>query len=337
MHRRNGPLLRTATRVDVESLAKPLWLLINGCEWNQRPNQFEHLKSTVLGLIAQLAYCNPTKEEREHPHRARIVPSRLYQLLIRGELIDLVTLLANADFQNVALVSTQRYVTLVIPARDMLLIGVRGTQFAYDWYLNLATYKSQAQLNSGAAMLHAGFVSEAEKLADVLAKHLSLLTKKSSSYGNRSIYLGGHSLGGAVASILNSMPWAPPSFSVNAGYIYGAPRISGKVAQTMLRQPFATRRPLDIVPCVPPKLFGYSNFNLQNHTDGTAWTTADGPELLSFALWIATCAFGRFIRNHSIEGYFHELLVTAAEHPRVKPYWQHDDVTQALKEWNRDS
>jgi hypothetical protein len=77
MRERNEPLLRTATRADVERLAKPLWLLINGCKWNQQLDQFEHLKSAVLGLIAQLAYCSPTEEESGNPHRARIVPCGL--------------------------------------------------------------------------------------------------------------------------------------------------------------------------------------------------------------------------------------------------------------------
>src|SRR5450756_479008 len=127
----NKALVTTVTRADVHRLAKPLWLLINGCNWNMPPGQFEHLKCAVLGLVAQLAYCSPTEEEKEHPHRARLVPCALYQHLIAEQTINLTAVLAEADFQNVAVVSTRRYAALIVPVREMVLIGVRGTQFAY--------------------------------------------------------------------------------------------------------------------------------------------------------------------------------------------------------------
>lgn len=321
--------LRTASREDVERLARPLWMLMNGCDWINRPDQFEHLKCAVLGLIAQLAYCTPSEDERKNPHRARIVPCVLYQMLLRAELIDTTALISAMDFQNVSVVRTRRFVALVIPAHDRLLIGVRGTQFAYDWYINLAAYKKREGFLAGEANIHAGFHAEAKELSSALTTHLQANLTKASSPRKRSIYISGHSLGGAIASMLTCMQWAPQPFEITACYTFGAPRICGKDAQFLLNRSFATRRTSDIVPCVPPSIFGYSDFSLQTHTDGKLWSTNDSPEVFSFARWIFTCAFGSFISNHTMDRYCQELMQTAAEHPRVKPYWKYE-TTETL-------
>lgn len=329
--RKKAPVV-TATRQDVQRLAKPLWLLINGCNWSMPPDQFEHLKCAVLGLVAQLAYCSPTEEEKEHPHRARLVPCALYQRLMVQQTIDLTAVLAEVDFQNVAVVSTRRYTALIVPAREMLLVGVRGTQFAYDWLINLTAIKSRVQLADGLARIHSGFFSEAKELASRLAQHLSARRATRLRESLTSIYLAGHSLGGAVASILNFISWAPSSFSIDGCYVYGAPRIAGKSSQRTFQQPFATRRPLDIVPCVPPKLAGYSDFSHQRRTDGAQLDVGDRSDFLSFTQWIVARAFRRFIRNHSMDRYCHEILMTASQHPRVKPYWNYNDVTESLRD-----
>jgi hypothetical protein len=296
------------------------------------PDQFEHLKCAVLGLVAQLAYCSPTEEEKEHPHRARLVPCALYQHLIAQETINLTAVLADADFQNVAVVSTRRYTALIVPVRNMVLVGIRGTQFAYDWLINLAAIKSRVQLAGGLARIHYGFLSEANELASRLAQHLNVPRATTRWDSPTSVYLAGHSLGGAIASILNFIPWSSSSFSIDGCYVYGTPRIAGKSSQCAFRQPFATRRPLDIVPCVPPRLAGYADFSLQWRTDGAQMGAGDRPAFFSFSKWVVALAFRRFIRNHSMDRYCHEILMTASQHPSVKPYWNYNDVTESLRE-----
>ncbi len=331
MLKKKVPRLRTATQADLARLVAPLWLLINGCDWG-KPDRFEHLKCAVLGLVSELAYCSPTEEEKENPHRARLVPCMLYQMLIARETIDVTAIVANADFQNVGLVGTRRFTALIIPAAGRIFIGIRGTQFAYDWLINLAATKKRAQLSNGYAKLHTGFLSETRELADRLTEHLDKLSPTREYQPTSSIYLGGHSLGGAIASILNSMSWAPPPFTVEGCYVFGAPRIASASTQIRLRQPFATRRPLDIVPCVPPTIIGYGNFTHQSHTNGSAYTVDDQPAFFSFAQWFIARAFRRFPRNHSMDRYCHEILLKASEHPNVQPLWKYDDVTESLRD-----
>jgi hypothetical protein len=329
--KKKKPLLRTATQADVARLVAPLWLLVNGCDWG-KPAPFEHLKCAVLALVSQLAYCSPTEEEKENPHRARLVPCMLYQMLIGAQTIDLKATVANADFQNVGLVETRRFSALIIPASGRIFIGIRGTQFAYDWLINLAATKRSARLGNGSARLHSGFLSEARELADRLTEHLEKLGPTREYQPTSSIYLGGHSLGGAIAAILYSMPWAPPPFTVEGCYIFGAPRIASASTMNDLRQPFATRRPLDIVPCVPPTFIGYANFEHQIHTNGAAYTVDDRPAFPSFAQWIIARAVKRFPRNHSMDRYCHEILLKASEHPNVQPLWKYDDITESLRD-----
>ena len=63
--------------------------------------------------------------------------------------------------QDVSVVRTRSFVA-VIPARDLLLIGVRGTQFAYDWLINLNAAKA---IDANGERFHRGFLPEARELA----------------------------------------------------------------------------------------------------------------------------------------------------------------------------
>jgi pimeloyl-ACP methyl ester carboxylesterase len=168
-------------------------------------------------------------------------------------------------------------VSVVIPARTFFLIGVRGTQFAYDWLINLNIAKAKG---ASGEYFHIGFLREADKLA------LELRTRLLDRYANRiasrdcAVYLAGHSLGGAIAAILSQMQLAVP---INACYMFGAPRISNSKKMTGLYQPFAMRRALDVVPHCPPSAFGYIDFLNQKAPNGDPCTLTGGIELYFFA------------------------------------------------------
>jgi len=65
--------------------------------------------------------------------------------------------LQGADFGAIGFLCTRSFVALIIQVGDIWLIGVRGTQFAYEWSINLRIRK----VPTGTVLVHGGFQSEA--------------------------------------------------------------------------------------------------------------------------------------------------------------------------------
>ena len=265
-----------------------------------------------------LAYCVIGADEKERRNRAKVVPCHVFQELLAAEDFDFVETLRSVDFQDVDVVRTRSFLAVIIPARELFLIGIRGTQFAYDWLINLNIGKAS---DTGGQRFHRGFLREARELIERIRDRLgSRYAQYIGRYrGNCTIWLSGHSLGDAIAAIINQMQLQLP---INACYTFGAPRI-GK-AQQSLRQPppFATRRSLDIVPHCPPKTLGYSDFLHEVAPDGTAFVPAGGIEMYFFLSWLGGLAINQFPKNHSMERYRFEVIDQAKRHPRNQGHWR---------------
>jgi hypothetical protein len=238
----------------------------------------------------------------------------MYQRLALSEPIDLVAVLAGLDFADATILRTRRFVAVAIRAREVLLIGVRGTQFAYDWWYNLRAYKKRDRAIGTHQRLHAGFSSEATRLA-VHVRHLV------SRRPTTSIYFGGHSLGGAIAAIACNMGTCNQSVTIDGCYTFGSPRIAHRSALRSIQCPLATRRPLDLVPHCPPWFLGYADFPHQFRTDGMPYAASEQSEMWTFIKWLARLAFGRIIANHGMESYADELIGQAKRDPRIERYW----------------
>jgi hypothetical protein len=309
-------MLRTAAREEIRNVAAPLWLLINHSLWPAKPGEFDVIRNGASSIVAHLAYCAIGADEREKRNRAKVVPCEVFQKLLISEEVDFIEALAGRDFAEIEVVRTRAFVAVIIPARTLLLIGIRGTQFAYDWLINVNIAKARDQ--SG-AYFHAGFLREAQELAGAVQQRLLDRYAKKLANPDCAIYLAGHSLGGAVAAILNQMQLAAP---INECYTFGTPRISKSNHFASLSQPFATRRDLDIVPHCPPSAFNYADFGNQKTTNGNSYVSADGIELYFFSSWLFGLAINRFLESHSMERYRFEILEEAKRHPRNQPYWK---------------
>ena len=309
-------MLRNAAREEIRNVAAPLWLLINSTSWPGNRGEFDIIKNGASTITAHLAYCAIGADEREQRNRAKVVPCRAFQDLLSGEQVDFTDVLRSMDFSDVEVVRTKFFVAVVISVRTFLLIGVRGTQFAYDWLIN---FKIAKEKGIGGEYFHAGLLREAQELAECLRNQYA----KRLADSDFAIYLSGHSLGGAVAAILNQMQFAAP---INACYMFGAPRISNLKNFYALYQPFATRRYLDIVPHCPPSTFNYADFANQKNPNGDPYVPAGGIELYFFASWLFDLALNQFPKNHSMERYRLEVLEVVKRHPRVQNYWRYPDL-----------
>ena len=104
---------------------------------------------------------------------------------------------------------------------DTIIIAFRGTepkQFS-DIKADLMAWKKRSR---SVGQVHAGFRGEVDKLwADI---RVSLGRK-----GGRDIYVCGHSLGGAMATICASRLREDDKGNVKALYTYGSPKVGGKL------------------------------------------------------------------------------------------------------------
>lgn len=259
-----------------------------------------------MGIVANFAYCAIDGEERKTRHRAKVVPCHLYQKLVESEAFDLREALRSLDFLDTAIVRTERFVAIIMHVKQLTLVGVRGTQFAYDWLINLRATKSSA---SSGQSFHSGFYLEAKKLAQLMEDHLK---------PEIPVYVGGHSLGAAVAAILSQDENLPQP---KACYMYGSPRASNAPLLPSV-QPFAHRRNLDVVPHCPPRGLDYSNFKDQRRFDGSVFQAADSIEFYFFLQWLATLALSSFPANHAMESYLHEIIETVSTHTEIAEHWR---------------
>jgi hypothetical protein len=309
-------MLRAATRTEVRGIARPLWLLINQSSASTAPTagSFDLTLAGALALIANLAYCTPGADEYERKNRAKVVPCNLFARILEEAPFDFIALMASMDFPDVSIIRTKCFVAIVVPARDMILIGVRGTQFAYDWLLNLRITKRGNQIGD---RFHSGFYNEARKLFVLLREDLASRSRPNKGPRDPRLYLSGHSLGGAIAAILNQRDMAPAA----GCYTFGTPRICSGGYLPRISQPFAIRRELDLVPHLPPKSFGYADFDDQKRIDGSSYVSVSSLEYYLYLRWISSLAFNLFLDFHSIEQYVREVIGKIKQLPNVQRYW----------------
>lgn len=111
------------------------------------------------------------------------------------------------------------------------------------------------------------------------------------------------------------------SCRVAGSYTYGSPRVCSAAAMRAVRQPFAIRRSLDIVPHCPPSLLNYANFKTELDPAGARFRSADRLEMYFFLCWIFSLVIGSFLENHSMERYRAEVLDAVRQQPSVKRHW----------------
>jgi hypothetical protein len=319
-------MLITASQDEICRIGEPLQLLINQTSWPdadydvRTSGTFDVIRSGALAIVAHLAYCAIGSDERKRPHRAKVVPCRAYQRLVVAEEFDFVEVMnRRLDFAGTRIVQTERFVAIIVPVkrRNMLLVGVRGTQFAYDWAINLRINKRKIFDD---VEFHAGFYDEAVKLGTLIN---GLAFDQITGNQHAKVFFAGHSLGGAVAALMSS---SGSLCRVAGSYTYGSPRVCSASAMRAMRQPFAIRRSLDIVPHCPPSLFNYANFKIELDPAGAPFKSADSLEAYFFISWIFSLTIGSFLENHSMERYRAEVLEVVRQQARVQPDWKYAEL-----------
>lgn len=270
----------------------------------------------VCALFAELAYYHVPQWEIDDKKRAKLIPCDAYQALVaRGFSTDIGILLNELDLPRSFVVADRGAIAVGLVINQLLFVGIRGTQFLFDWKINLRSrlvpvnsrfrFRPPFVFSTVFGRLHSGFGEESVRISTRILDAI-----RDSNLGNIDhVFLTGHSMGGAVAAIAeNFVKVAPTSVC-----IFGAPRYSDLSAYISLPNgpPAQVRRHGDVAPIVPPKLFGYVDHPYEFGTDGMPYID---PSLYSSTFgsllrWVRF--FSGRSEPHSMESYRYELGVTA--------------------------
>lgn len=249
---------RTDTQDDIKSnhfnidkIVKntPIGSIINdinkvGGDWNT--NTRSSVKAYIMACLSEISYLQIADCEIKHSDRYKLFPSKTLELIYKKNIIinvsELVSRTIEAQYDAIF---TDNYVYVILQSQYFLCIAVRGTQLPSlgDWMINFdAWIKSD---------YHRGFLNEADSALPKLKAAVSKFGRD-----DLPVYFTGHSLGGAIASIV-ARRW-DESQCVMTPYVFGTPRFAQK-KNDKLSQLYGYVSHHDIVPHLPPSIFGYTD------------------------------------------------------------------------------
>ena len=266
---------------------KKLTALLNKCnganiQWDKPTPSWE--KAYVSSLMAEAAYLHIPLFEVSTSNRLNIVPCRAYWEIINscwyGNQIKGYTFYdeggeggeGGVEGIRVSVVAGELIMALIVITEHVIFIALRGTEITYrnhfiqDWQTNLQTKQIRYCYND-AACFHKGFY---EAVASIYDEILTIVSREKT----RPIYITGHSLGGAMAAILNAR-WHQ-EYEIHqfihtklrlfdklptSCYVFGMPRYGNIGAVHNLKFPYHIYRELDGIPTVPSTERYYADIN----------------------------------------------------------------------------
>ncbi|HEX8624766.1 MAG TPA: lipase family protein [Allosphingosinicella sp.] len=249
-------------------------------DWQTDPR--DPIKAYVLACFSELAYLHLTDQELAARDRYKLFEPSVTRAALRNWplRLDLVAIMARADIP-ITIIETKKFVFLVARVHGYIVIAVRGTHGFRDILLDLEALKNPARNG----FYHRGFGDEAAIALPDLVKAVG---------DKRPIYITGHSLGAAVASILTQI-W-PDQSRVRTPYLFASPRFGTPAAARRLPR-YAYVRPLDPIPHAPPRWLGYSDQGAQTFSLPPGSSRRGGWA----SLWAVLRS--RSLSEHSIEGH----------------------------------
>ncbi len=156
---------------------------------------------------------------------------------------------------------------------DAIIVAFRGTQpnRPMDWFADFrATCDPWDHTNAG--KVHSGFYSALRKVWGVTLANGEILPRRLVNRGSKTIWITGHSLGGALAELCAAQALFVSKIPVQGVYTFGQPRVgtkdfadavNAKLGSGIFR--FVNDR--DIVPRVPLFSMGFCHFGGQRFFD----------------------------------------------------------------------
>ena len=153
-----------------------------------------------------------------------------------------------AGFTSINLLDYEGAQCYLLGNKDIAVIVFRGTEPKQksDIWADLKTWKKKSQTKGS---IHSGFMGETDKVWESVQKFVS-------DNKDKDLYIAGHSLGGAMASVASSR--LQNHGPLKTTYTYGSPRVgnsSWRDYQTWSHQRIQNNN--DVVTQTPPMLLGF--------------------------------------------------------------------------------
>ena len=219
----------------------------------------------------------------------------------------------------------------VAASKQHVVLAFRGTEPGKikDWATDVLAAPTEFRwFFEGApsvGSVHAGFANSLrDSWAEAVRKHL----KKAGAGTRRTLWITGHSLGGALAALAGAACAFDPQtlLPVNGLYTFGQPRVGlhdfcSHVESKLGRVYYRFVNDRDVVPRVPPRAFDYTHAGRLIHFDASRRPDTDSQEHRSFLARAFATIGGvlddlvrspELIRDHDLtEGYLASLRASA--------------------------
>ena len=161
----------------------------------------------------------------------------------------------------------------VVGDKTKIIVSFRGTEGKIaDWVTDIKVFKETWTSENPMGEVHNGFYKALDSIWSQIYKEIVRL-----STNEQAIWITGHSLGGALATLAAAtFELQQPKVCLNGVYTFGQPRIANhkfaKQYNSKLKEiTFRCVNNNDVVARVPPQIFGYSHVGklMYFDSDGT--------------------------------------------------------------------
>ena len=217
---------------------------------------------------------------------------------------EVAPIIQSLGYESTIFVSNDNAQCYFFESDDRIIIAIRGTEVSEvkDVMADLDFWKTDSKTHGG---VHSGFYDDLEDLWHDISLYIGHPDRN-----DKKVWTCGHSLGGAMATLLASrLP-----FRIAACYTYGSPRVGD--LHWAKKQRFVHHRYVnnnDIVPTVPPIFLNYTHYGelhylnyYGNIRDLTAWQKSKDTFRGRLKAW-SKIEFFDSIKDHAIDRYISKL------------------------------
>jgi triacylglycerol lipase len=186
----------------------------------------------------------------------------------------------------------------VAESGDAIIVAFRGTQpnRPMDWFVDARATRGNWDHTIG--QVHDGFYSALRKVWGVTLPQGEVLPKRLIDRGSKTIWITGHSLGGALAELCAAQAMFVSRIPVQGVYTFGQPRVGNKDFAAAVNEKLGSGiyrfvNDRDIVPRVPLFTMGFCHYGNQRFFDheGESSIAESAVETVTDALKFAKGAF----------------------------------------------
>lgn len=286
-------------------------------------------KAFISAAFSQAAYHHIPEFELENINRANLIPCSTYRQALQTGRFQDIQILEKESELPMLIHSSSLFVSVVFKVDQVVFVSLRGTQQLYDWFVNIQVGKMKNPNfppSRGEQRFHSGFYKaigrEMGKLSDAIVE----------KFGNTIFVCAtGHSLGGALAAILNATKnsWVdsrPFHYrfeeenvfkpKIICCYTFGMPRYGNFNTIVGLPGPYHVYNKNDIVPTVPPRMLGYEDCLNEYCISGNGKIEDTNRKGNSFGQFIFKLLTKKGILEHDIELYVNRIQALAGINSR---------------------